>query len=104
MATPTFFLNGRLASGDAAAVGLAGSAWAAGDAKLQAGLRTLAQRRVIFGHQLVGVAVLDGLRRLDARRGGGQPNTEGRLRAARELVSVLAGLPPSPAAVSNKAN
>jgi hypothetical protein len=67
MSMTALFLNGLLASAAAATLGVAGSAWAAGDEKLQAELRTLAQRRVFFGHQSVGVNLMDGLRQLAAR-------------------------------------
>jgi hypothetical protein len=52
-----------------AAVALCPAAAAAGDPALRAELETLARRRVFFGHQSVGVNVMDGLRALAAGQG-----------------------------------
>lgn len=53
----------------AAAAGAGGVAMAGEDARLRSDLQSLAQRRVFFGHQSVGVNVMDGLRHLAAQQG-----------------------------------
>jgi hypothetical protein len=61
--------NAALGLAALAALGAAQSARAAGDPKLRAELEALGQRRVFFGHQSVGVNLIEGLELLAAQEG-----------------------------------
>jgi hypothetical protein len=57
------------AAGAVAMVAVPSTGRAADDAELRSELRALAQRAVLFGHQSVGMNLLDGLKRLATRAG-----------------------------------